>query len=1083
MKENKLFNLMLLVLLNVFLSAFFIGKASGKKIPSGFQQQFSVAGIITDENNFKSPGVSVLNKKTKQGTITNVDGGYTIRASNGDTIQVKMTGYMTHTFVANDSRKLVNIALKLDVQLLKAVEITTALGIKRNEKELGYAITQVDGDDINKAKETNVINSLAGKVAGLVINSGAGGPAGSARVVLRGSTSITGDNQPLYVIDGIPMDNANYGRVGSDQYGGGVDMGDAISAINPDDIESISVLKGPAATALYGSFAGNGVILITTKKGTNNRELGIDFNSTNTIETQLTKYDNVQYLYGQGRNQLMPTDQASAFNSLFINFGARLDPGVSYIGFDGVSRPYALAENNIQDFFRTGSSFNNTIALSSSTDKSSFRFSASDLRYNDIVPKSDIRRNSYSFSGRSKFGNKLTLDVRVTYMDEHVNNRAGLGDSPSNIGMNFAGLANNIDQSLFQTTYKSALGDYIDWGGGQYRINPYWIINEMYNQTDKDRLTGIIGATYQFSKDFSINAKAATDITFLEYENFRPRTTPAALAGQLDLVNMRYTTNQVEALATYTKQINKDFNVSARLGGSINTRLRKGTNSAFTNMLVLDAITPASYVDKVVTETDIQRKMYSLYGLVTIGFKKYLFLDATVRRDQSSTLPEQNNTYAYPSLSSSFVFTDAFKINSDVLTFGKLRASVAEVGSDTDPYLLNLNYTLNQLPFNGSMNGKISSTIIPPTDLKPTRTRSFEFGTNLKFFKNKINFDAAYYQSKSRDQINIVPAANTSGFSQQLINAGEISNRGVELLLSGSPLSGNSKVKWDMSVNFARNVSKVESLSDRVNGFLTLSQARWAGLFVVAKPGEQYGSIMGYDFLRDPNGNVILNSNFLPTINPEMKVLGKGVFDWTGGFTNRVSYRNFSFNAAFDVKYGADIFSMTNLFMYARGSAIETLEGRAEWILSEENRLAAKKTSAEWLADGNRRGYVPKGVINTGTTANPVYTANTTAIDPTLYWTLFATDGSNIATPFIYKATYVKVRELTLTYTLPQALNKKIGLKGSSFSVVARNPFIIYKDVPNVDPDSNYNNSNGQGLEYGSLPTRRGFGFNLNVKF
>lgn len=1045
---------------------------------------FNVSGIISDQNNFALPNVSVLNKKNKQAVTTNASGGYSLRAGNGDTIQVSSIGMATQFFVARDSKKRVDIRLKEDVTTLNTVEVRTALGIRRSERELGYAVTQVNGDDINKAKETNVINSLAGKVAGLVITSTAGGPAGSSRVVLRGSTSITGNNQPLYVIDGIPMDNSNYGQVGTDQFGGGVDMGDAISAINPDDVESVTVLKGPAATALYGSLAGNGVILITTKKGTNNKEVGVDFNSTNSIETQLTKYDDVQYLYGQGRNQLLPVDQASAFNSLFINFGPRLDPGINLVGFDGVSRPYALVKDNIQNFFRTGSSFNNTVALSSSTDKSNFRFSAADLRYKDIVPTSDIKRNTYTFSGRSKFGEKFSLDVRATYMNEKVNNRAGLGDSPSNIGMNFNGLANNIDQELFKTNYKTAQGDYVDWGGGQFRINPYWVIQEMYNKTTKERLTGSLNATYQFTKSFSMNAKAATDVTFLDYESYRPKTTPGALGGQLDQVNQRYTTNQVEALASYTRQIGKDFNISARLGGSINNRVRKGATSAFSNMIVSDAISASSYLDKSVIPNDIPRTIRSVYGLVTVGFKKYLYLDATVRRDQSSTLPEHNNTYTYPSLSTSFVFTDAFKINSNILSFGKFRASVAEVGNDTDPFLLDLYYSLNQLPFNGALNGKISSRVIPPIDLKPTRTRSFEIGTNLKFFNNKVNFDAAYYSSKSRDQINIVPAAFSSGYPQQLINAGVIANQGIELLVSASPLSDKSKIKWDISVNFARNVSKVASLSDRVGEYLSLSEARWAGLRVVAKPGEQYGTLMGYDFMRDPDGNVILNStNLLPIIDPKMKVLGKGVFDWTGGVTSRVSYRNFSLNASFDVKYGADLFSMTNLFMHVRGSATATLAGRDEWILSEENRLAAKKTAAEWAAEGKVRGFVPQGVTNTGTAANPVYTANTRAMDPTLYWTTFATDGSNIATPFVYKATYVKVRDLTFTYALSQTLNNKLGLKASSIGLVARNPFILYKDVPNVDPDSNYNNSNGQGLEYGSLPSRRGWGFNLNVKF
>ena len=1053
------------------------------KLIFGQNGTYNVTGIISDENNQKVPGATVTNKKTKLAVSSNVEGGYSIKASNGDTIQVSSIGSITYLFIASENKKRNDVVLKDDVTTLKAVEVTTALGIKRGERELGYAVTQVSGDDINKAKETNVMNSLAGKVAGLVITGTAGGPAGSSRVVLRGATSITGNNQPLYVVDGIPMDNSNYGQVGSDRFGGGVDMGDAISAINPDDIETISVLKGPAATALYGSLAGNGVILITTKKGTSNRDLGIDFNSTNTIENQLTQYDEVQSIYGQGRSGILPVDQAAAFNSLFTSFGPRLDPNISFVNFDGVTRPYALAKDNIQGFFRTGSSFNNTLALSSSTEKSSFRFSVADLRYKDIVPTSDIRRNTFTLSGRTRFGEKLSLEVRASYMDEKVNNRAGLGDSPSNVGWAFNGLANNIDESLFRTYYKTSAGDYIDWGGGQFRINPYWVINEMYNRTDKDRLTGSVNATYQFTKDFNLNVKAATDITYLQYENFRPRTTPGALAGQLDQTSQRYLTSQVEAIASYTKQLGNDFNIAARVGASINNRNRTGTSSSFSNMLLLDAITPASYQDKVINEIAVPRVLNSVYGLLTIGYKKWLYLDATVRRDESSTLPENNNTYAYPSLSTSFVFTDAFKLKDNVLSFGKLRASVAEVGSDADPFLLNLYYGLNQFPFNGVLNGRISSTIIPNFELKPTRTRSFEVGTNLKFFKNKINLDATYYASRSRDQINTVPAAQSSGFTQQSLNAGSISNRGIELLISGSPLSNSSKIKLDLSVNFARNISKIESLSERVGSDLTLSEARWAGFRVVAKPGEQYGAMMGFDYLRDPNGNPILSAaTALPIIDPAQKVLGKSVFDWTGGMMSRISYKNFSLNAAFDVKYGADMFSMTNLFLHVRGLANATLEGRDEWIQSEQERVAAGRTSAQWLADGRQRGLVPTGVINTGTAAAPVYTANTRGIDPTQYWSTFGTDGNNIASPFVYKATYVKVRELTFTYTLQEAWSKQLGLKGVSISFVARNPFIIYKDVPNVDPDSNYNNSNGQGLEYGSLPTRRGFGFNLNVK-
>lgn len=1048
------------------------------------QPGFTVRGVIADQRGEKIAGANVLNKRSRQASVSNENGTYSITALAGDSIVVNMIGYEQFVWVASAQRSQMDVTLTERVTMLDNV-VVTALGIERNQRELGYAFTEVDGEDINKAKETNVINSLAGKVPGLVINSTAGGPAGSSRVIIRGNTSITGDNQPLYVIDGIPMDNSNYGQVGSSTYAGGVDMGDAVSALNPDDIEKISVLKGPSAAALYGSSAANGVILITTKKGNNVRELGIELNSTTTIETQLAKRDDMQLLYGQGRSQLLPQDRDDALGTLFVNFGPRLDPNINAIGFDGVSRPYALVEDNFGNFFQTGASTNNTLALTNATDRSNFRFSVADLRYRDIIPKSNIRRNTFTFSGKSKFGSRLSLDARVMYLNEDVQNRAALGDSPLNIGQNFNGLANNIDQAYFADNYKTEQGDYIEWGGGQYRLNPYWVINEMSNETRKNRMTGAVNANYEFSNSFSILARGSTDVTFLNYESYSPRTTPGALSGTLDVVNQQYVTNLGEVLATYSKQLGQDYHLSLRAGASVNHRFRKGTTSQFTNMILTDVVSMNSFADKSVVENNVRRTVNSGYGLLTLAYKNYLFVDATIRRDATSTLPKNSNTYVYSSLSGSFVFTDAFKIDKSILSFGKLRLSAAEVGNDTDPYLLDVYYNLNTLTFNGVSYGGISSTILPPKDLKPTRTRSYEVGTNLKFLNGRVNFDATYYTSDSRDQINTVPAAVSSGYNQQIINAGVVSNRGVELLLSGSPLADGKKLKWDLSLNFARNISEVKSLAEGIP-FLSLSDARWLGVAVVAKPGAQFGSILGYDYQRDNQGNIILDEVTLtPKTSDERQLLGKGVFDWTGGITSRWSYGSFSLNTALDIKYGADLFSMTNLFSVIRGSSKITLPGREEWILSEENRRAAGMSPAEWAAAGLTRGYVPQGVVQTGTDAegNPIYEQNTRAVDPSVYWSAFYSDGDGLATPFIYDATYIKVREITLSYRFPKGLSNRLHVKEAGVSLVARNPFIIYKNVPNVDPDSNYNNGNGQGLEYGSLPTRRGWGINLNVKF
>lgn len=1050
---------------------------------------FTVSGKVTSQSGEELSGISITNERTGKSVLSRDNGSFSIKASEGDVLSFSGLGYLPATVTVSAAAKVLVIELERKALELNPV-VVTALGIKRESRSLGYSVGEVSGSDINKAREVNVINSLAGKVAGLIINSTAGGPAGSSRVIIRGNTEITGNNQPLYVVDGIPIDNSNYGQVGSDKYSGGYDFGDAISAINPDDIETISVLKGPSASALYGSRAGHGVILITTKKGGPKKALGVEVNSTATIEKLLTRFDDYQYEYGQGTAGTIPRDATQARISMFSNFGAKLDAGLLVPGFDGVARPYGLVKNNIENFFRTGTTFTNTVSLTGATDNTTFRLSVSDLRNNDVVPKSGLIRNTINLRGTSRFGKSLSIDAKAIYIKEAVDNRPGLADDPTNIGNNFIGLANNIDQAVFETGYKNPNGDYIDWGGGQYRLNPYWVINEMRNTTRKDRIIGAIQANYVFTDWFSAQGRISTDLTFLDYMKYSPRTTPGSLLGRMEGLERRYNTTEADLLLTFQKQLNRNFYTAARFGSSLSRQKHPGTVFQGTDMQLTDAIAFNSFKDKVIQDQMYAKRINSFYGLFSVGFKSYLYLDASIRRDATSTLSPENNTYVYPSISGSFIFTDAFKFfNKNILSFGKLRMSAAEVGSDTDPYRLNLYYGLNDRPFAGQSVGGISTMvnpnpILPYADLKPTRTRSIEFGTELRFFKNRLQVDFTYYNQNSRDQINVVPVVPSAGFTQRVANGGVINNRGVELLISGTPVS-NRNFNWDLSFNFAHNKNIVKSLANDLP-FLVLSEARWLGVSVVAMPGAPYGAILGYDFQRDEAGNVILDPTSLsPVPSDERKALGKGTWDWTGGIINSFSYKNFTLNATIDIKVGADLFSMTNLYAVLRGSDISTLEGRQEWIRSEELRNAAGKTIQEWEAMGNVAGYVPKGVVQTGVDnqGKPVYTANTRAVDPGVYWGRFYSDDRGILTPFLFDASYVKLRELSLTYTVPKTPLAKIGISNASISIVSRNPFIIHKSVPNVDPDSNYNNGNGQGFEYGSLPSRKSWGINLNFRF
>ena len=1048
------------------------------------QQSFTLKGKINDLNGRPMPGVSVSNVTQKRSASTNEAGDFTILAEKGDVITFRMIGFQEKSVVATEQNNIVIVLTEQIVQLENTV--VTALGIRREERSLGYSVSEVDGEGLKKAREINVINSLAGKVPGLIISNGAGGPAGASRVVIRGNTSVSGNNQPLYVVDGIPIDNSNYGGAGGGQYASGVDMGDAISAINPDDIDKISVLKGASASALYGSRAANGVILITTKKGTKNKELGIEFNSTSSIEQQLTSYDGYQSLYGQGIRQQLNTLEIQDYNTLNKSFGARIDPDLTVITGTGKRVPYAYVRNNIDGFFKTGNTFTNTLSFTNSTESSNFRFSASNLSNRDIIPESGLTRNSFTFNGSSKFGSKITLAARVFYMREDVNNRPSLADDPANIGNSFLTLANTVDQARFKNEYKNDDGSYLDWNNGnQYRLNPYWVINEMWNETKKDRLLASLQLNYNILSWLSFQARGSSDQTYVNFEKFSPRTTPGALTGTLDQNNSKYNTIEADALLTAQKQVSESFNLSVRLGTSITRNERPGTLMQFTNQAVLEIAVPTSYTTQSVSPlAPFKKAINSVYGIIAAGYKGYLYADATLRQDIYSTLPAKNSSQLYPSLSSSFVFTDAFKIDNKILSSGRLRASVAQVASDTDPYMTDQYYKSNSLPFRDLPTGSLSTETLPSDDLKPTTTFSYEFGTELKFFNNRIGLDLTYYNSKSRDQLNVLPTSVSSGFKNMILNEGTILNRGVELALNAVPLS-TKDFSWDLNVSFARNINKVESLAEGIP-FLVLSDARWMGISVVAMPGEHYGSLLGNDYKLDPNGSVILNSiDLQPVLSDNRKVVGKGIYDWTGGLSSTFSYRDFSLGTVLDVKFGADLLSLTNLGAAASGSLKSTLEGRAEWIKSEEDRQAAGQTPEQWVAAGKVGGLVPKGVIQTGTdtNGNPIYTENTRAVDPSIYWGRYSDLLNGVARPFIYDASYVKMRQLTLSYSIPSAVTNRWGVKDVQVALVARNPFIIYKNVPNVDPDSNYSNGNGQGIEYGSLPGRRSYGFNLNFRF
>ncbi len=1017
-----------------------------------------ITGTVEDANG-PLIGATIKVVGTTTGTVTDFDGKFTVKCKVGAMLEISYIGYTGKQVKAQPGMK---VMLDEDKTELSEV-VVTALGIKRERKALGYGVAEVKGDELTKAKETNVINSLSGKVAGLVVQNTAGGNSGSTRVLLRGNTEMTGNNQPLYVVDGVPLDNTNFGAAGVE---GGYDLGDGISAINPDDIENMTVLKGPAASALYGSRASHGVILITTKKAEKDK-IGVEYNGSLTFDVQNAEWNDIQEVYGMGFSGAYSPTATSGTNS---SWGAKADDFlVEY--FDHEKRPFKMYPNNTSDFFRTGLTAQNTAILSVNSGKTGIRFSLTDMRNKDILPNTHMSRDNFNLRVNTSAG-PVDLDFTANYTREDVKNRPALGDSQSNVGKNLMTLAGTYNQNWLMN-YETSDGDYANWNGNdQYNKNPYWDLYKNENTSAKDvfRLTG--KAIWNISDHLKLQGTVGTDMNFMNFEDFIARTTPGKLAGQLQEQKFNNRTLNAELLALYNNSFG-DFDVNATLGGNI-FKVNNKTD-VFTGMdqQMKDIVAIMNYAEQSIQQNQYKKQINSLFGSASVGYLHTYYLEGTVRRDQSSTLPTSNNVYVYPSFSGSIVFSEFIK-NKSLINYGKFRASWAQVGSDTDPYQLALNYSTAKYSYGGFVIGMINNNTQPNKDLKPTRTNSFELGLEMKFFQGRLGLDFTYYNQLSKDQIIGLASSSTSGYNYRLVNAGEIENKGIELALNGRVFDIKG-FAWDAGVNFSKNENKVKSLVEGMDYF-ELEKATWCGVSVGAEVGKNYGSIIGKDYKRTADGKVIINpESGLPVSDDKTHTLGNATWDWTGGFYSTFTYKNFRLSAGFDVKVGADLFSMSMRSAYATGKAIETMEGREEWYASEEARKQANMTLDEWRAAGMCKGLIVDGVIDNG---DGTYRKNDIPVNPESYW---KSASENCPSMFIYDNSYVKCREITFGYTFPEKMLGKT-VKGLSVSFVARNPFIVWKNIPNIDPDSGYNTS-GLGLEYGSLPSRRSYGFNVNVKF
>lgn len=1009
-------------------------------------QERTVSGTITEAGSgMPLPGVTIIEKGTSNGTASDFDGNFSLTVEEEAILVFSMVGYQTQEVPVTSGD--ISIKMQTDTEALDEV-VVTALGIKRKEKALGYSLTEVGGEELADVKQVNAINSLQGKVAGLNVTGSATGPSGTSNVLIRGISSVGGNNQPLYVVDGIPIDNTNLGSAG--QYGGS-DFGDGISSINPDDIESISVLKGGAAAALYGSRASNGVILINTKTGKGQKGLGVQYSGSVLFESVMSDIYDFQSQYGQGNDGDAPTSRQIALSAGLQAWGGRLD-GSNVVQFDGQERVYSNQGDNLDRFYRTAHTITNTIAIAKSGEDYNLRFSATDLSNKDVTPNSGLNRKSFSLNGGAQLADKLNLDVSGKYILEDVRNRPRLSDSPGNANFAVVLSPSNINVEDYKPGYNEQ-GTEFRISSSTYHQNPYWSAYEFSNNSLKNRFIGSSTLRYEITDWMYALGRAGLDQYTARITSVEPFGTAYTPLGTM--TEIAYNTKVVDSdfMLGFNKSIGK-FSGEIILGANSNDKKIERTELRGTEFVIPDLEDINNLTNKNYDYDYSQVKRNSLYFSTEFSYDDFLFLNITGRQDWFSTLSlvgkSSPNTYFYPSANASFVFSDALEMP-DWVTFGKLRVGYSDVaGGGNDPYQLALAYGIfDTYTGNGSSVplGRISNDRLPNQNLKPFSKEEYEVGLNLKIFDNRLSLDFAYYSNKTTDDIVPISISGASGYSSAVVNIGELTNKGVEMLLSGYPVR-NENFSWNLSYNLGYNKNEVVKTDDDGNPLFPDS-AQATNVSSGAIVGEPFGAIYGTTYIRDDQGRIQYDSNGTPTVGPR-EVLGNGVAPWSMGLTNNFRYKNWNLSFLIDAKFGADIYSGTSAFANYYGASKNTLVGRENGI--DINGFDADGESfSTTIAPENVETYYKK-----------------------LY---------EIAEEHIQDADFIKFREFSLGYSLPGDLLEGTFISSANISVIGRNLFFIKRETENIDPESSFNSRGARGLERFGLPTSRSYGLNLNVKF
>lgn len=1075
--------------IHLFLLALAIG------VIQGAAQVTTVRGIVTTEEDGEPViGASVIVKGTSLGTVTDVNGRFELSGLPPSATRL-LISYISLMAKEVAIAPQVSVTLKSDTHLLDEV-VVTALGISREKKALGYTAQEVKQNALVQGKDNNLLNSLSGKIAGVRITN-TQGDVGSSRIVIRGETSIAGENQPLFIVDGIPVDNSQLNARSS-----GRDFKNAIADLNPEDIKTLTVLKGPNAAALYGARAAHGAIVITTKGGDKRQKgIGITLHSSTQVSFVATLPE-FQNLFGQGaggRFSYVDGKGAGVNDGVDESWGPRLDIGLLIPQFDSpldadgnrVATPWVSHPNNVRDYFRMGISTNNGISVARGDDKYQFRVGYNYEKQVSIVPDAGTNKTNISLNTDYHLAKWIVVGATANYI---VYTAPSLPGSATPSGSNVRSNSPMLQFLWFgrQVDTNSLKADYTRNWNSSYYDNPFWSASYNTQSQERHRLIGDLHAEFRLTDGLNVRFRTSTDW----YNDRRKSKVKWGSAGAGSpygsYAEDAYTVkeNNTEVLATYIKQLNKNWGIDALLGFNVRNKQYENNYQAAPRLAVADLYTLTNSRDPLTSSNDFYRlRQYGLYGSIQLDYRRWAFLNITGRNDWSSTLPVDNNSYFYPSVTASVLLSEAFGWRSKAVNYLKIRGGWSQVGADANPYQLATVFT-SETAFNGNPL-QSSSTIGMNPNLKPEKTSSIEAGFEAAFWDNRLCLDFTYYKTDSRNQILKLATTAASGYTSQVRNAGHIRNRGYEIQLGAVPIQTSKGFRWNLDLNYGANSSKVVKLDDE--GLITSYRLYSSGIQILASVGEAYGTLFGTSYVRDANGNVVVDANGLPKISTTNKTLGKFTPDWTGGISNTFSYRSLSLSFLIDASVGGSIFSNTNKTGKYTGVLANTLSGRdAEhgglWYYTDamgNNVRLSESPSYSVSSDGlyyaqvngqstrvYQDGIMVEGVTESGSKNEEVVSAEK------YYHRIYSIAEANV-----YDASYVKLREVALSYRLPRLWTQKLHLQEASVTLTGRNLWTIYKSVPNIDPESALTTGNAQGVEAYSLPTTRSFGVNLSVKF